>query len=62
MLVTLHSTFVPTNTTANSFCRCWVKSLQGTVKETVYHMGEGRLVPEQENYFHPGELSYIEGR
>lgn len=39
-----------------------MKSLQGTVKETVFHMAEGRLVPEQENFFHPGELSYIEGR
>ena len=41
---------------------CWVKSIQGTVKETIYQMDDVQgLVPEKENFFHPGELSYIEG-
>ncbi len=32
------------------------------MKETVYQMDPvAGLVPEQENLFHPGELSYIEG-
>ncbi|EWM21781.1 cysteine dioxygenase [Nannochloropsis gaditana] len=40
---------------------CWVKCAQGTVKETIYQMDGGRsLVAEEEKYFYPGELSYIE--
>ena len=41
---------------------CWVKSVQGTVKETVYQMDPVKgLVPEAEHYCRAGDLSYIEG-